>query len=71
MAAQEQHPRRVSYLLRLWSISDAQGVRWRALLEDPMTGQRIGFPDVQSLAEFLLSLTREAHLSLGEEDVSR
>jgi hypothetical protein len=43
----------VAYLLRLWQARDAEGVRWRASLEDIRTGQRQGFASLEELFEFL------------------
>lgn len=42
-----------AYLLRLWQVDDDQTVAWRALLEDPRTGERLGFADLPSLFAFL------------------
>ena len=42
-----------SYLLRLWRAETLdQG--WRASLEDPRTGQRIGFASLEQLFAFLI-----------------
>jgi len=50
---QERGSDYLSYLLRLWRTStDGQGV-WRASLTDPLTGERIGFADLEALFEFL------------------
>lgn len=43
---------RFSYLLRLWR-SDGQ---WRASLEIPETGQRIGFANLEQLFAYLMDL---------------
>lgn len=44
-----------SYLLRLWSLSPETS--WRASLENVTTGNRISFPDVESLIPYLLDAT--------------
>jgi hypothetical protein len=44
---------RFSYLLRLW-CSDGQ---WRASLEIPETGKRIGFANLEQLFAYLMDLT--------------
>jgi hypothetical protein len=41
-----------SYLLRLWC--EAPDRRWRASLEDPQTGKRIGFASLEQLFAFLM-----------------
>ncbi len=42
-----------SYLLRLW-CADALDQCWRASLEDPHTGERIGFASLEQLFTFLM-----------------
>ena len=42
-----------SYLLRLWSVENTDH-RWRASLEDPRTGRRIGFATLEQLFAFLM-----------------
>ena len=42
-----------SFLLRMWEV-DGEGVpTWRASLEDPRTGERMGFASLESLFVFL------------------
>ena len=51
--------RPISYLLRLWPArEDGQRV-WRASLEDPHTGQRLGFATMDRLANFLCDQTTD------------
>jgi hypothetical protein len=47
----------LSYLLRLWHTGEAD--RWKASLEDPVTGYRRGFGSLQALFGFLLSKMQE------------
>ncbi len=42
-----------SFLLRLWCRQDSQAGSLYILLEDPVTGQRVGFADLQELVEYL------------------
>jgi hypothetical protein len=49
-----------SFLLRLWQVNSANGVVWRASLEDARTGLRLGFSSIRRLHEFLLDQT-ETH----------
>jgi hypothetical protein len=42
-----------SYLLRLW-CADTLDRCWRASLEDPRTGERIGFASLEQLFAFLM-----------------
>lgn len=51
-----------TYLLRLWAAeaSDANGVAWRAALENPRTGERWGFANLEQLFAFLMDQTETA-----------
>lgn len=48
-----------AYLLRLWQADrEASGCAgWRASLEDPRTGERLGFASLEQLFAFLLAFT--------------
>lgn len=56
-------PDYLSYLLRLWRVSGDQGARrggdvnWRASLESPHSGERVGFAGLEELFDFLLRQT--------------
>jgi len=58
---QEQR-RYYSYLLRLWQVDGAGTPIWRASLEDPHTGERRGFPDLESLFAFLKEQIEAGHI---------
>jgi len=47
----------MSYLLRLWQAGSERGTVWRASLQCPRTGQRTGFPSLESLFNFLRQQT--------------
>lgn len=47
----DEQRRYLSYLLRLWQ--ERSPTMWRASLEDPQTGERLGFADVAQLFAFL------------------
>jgi hypothetical protein len=53
----------LSYLLRLWRVSEDRGARrggeanWRASLESPHSGERVGFAELEELFDFLLRQT--------------
>ena len=53
MTAINEAPRYQAYLLRLWLAGDDDAAVWRASLEDPRTGERRGFADVDGLLAFL------------------
>lgn len=43
----------ISFLLRLYRVQSEEGWTWRASLEDPLSGERHAFPDLQTLFAFL------------------
>ena len=45
---------RLFYILRLWQAEGQQGSDWRASLESPVTGQRIGFASLELLFGYLI-----------------
>jgi hypothetical protein len=53
----------VSYLLRLWRVSggaqsfDPGEAVWRASLEHPLTGERVGFASLDDLVAYLRQAT--------------
>jgi hypothetical protein len=47
----------LAYLLRLWR--DKQETPWRALLENPHTGERVAFATLPELVAFLEEKTGE------------
>ena len=49
----QRRPEYLSYLLRLWRVIAADQVVWRASLECPHTGERLGFADLGSVWDFL------------------
>ena len=55
-----------SYLLRMWRDSGDEGAApskktlWRASLQDPHTGQRAGFANLEKLFSFLRRETGES-----------
>jgi hypothetical protein len=56
-----------AYLLRLWQAREASSTRWRASLEDPRTGIRLGFSSLARLHAFLLDQTAEAPAAPGDD----
>jgi hypothetical protein len=55
----------LAYLLRLWRVNDDGKPVWRASLENPHTGERHGFANLELLCAFLEQKTVE--LAQGEE----
>jgi hypothetical protein len=55
--------RYLSFLLRLWQARQNGGETWHASLEDPHTGERHGFANLEALMKFLLQQTQS-----GEEE---
>ncbi len=51
----------VAYMLRLWRAGSRDGIPvWRASLENPHTGERLVFGDVEGLFAFLSELLASA-----------
>jgi hypothetical protein len=48
-----EQPDYLSYLLRLWRVSDDEEPAWRALLKSAHTGRQVGFGTLEELFEFL------------------
>jgi len=45
-----------SYLLRLWCVDQSKAADWRASLEIPETGERIGFASLEQLFAYLIEV---------------
>lgn len=61
-----QRPAHLSYLLRLWQTPGGANEPWRVSLENPLTGERRGFADLEAALALLRSQIEEAALP-GEE----
>lgn len=48
---------RQSFVLRLWCSNGAEATCWQASLENPQTGERIGFTNLEHLFAYLMQLT--------------
>ena len=55
----------VSYLLRLWREKGGQATWWRASLQDPHSGERVGFAHLDELVAFLREQTGVAPRAEG------
>ena len=56
-----------SYLLRLWR-AETLDTCWRASLEDPRTGERVGFACLEQLFAYLMEqVERDAKKVTGEQ----
>ena len=53
----EEAPGYHSYLLRLWRETGSASTRWRASLQDPVSGHRVGFAHLDELVAFLRERT--------------
>jgi hypothetical protein len=53
----ERPQRYLSYLLRLWQTSEGSQQVWRASLESPGAGRRLGFASLKDLMDFLYAQT--------------
>jgi hypothetical protein len=61
-------PTYIAFLLRLWQVETQFKCVWRASLEDPHTGERRGFPDLESLCAFLETQTLGRTRSANDDD---
>ena len=66
----DEPSRYLAYMLRLWQVETEAGRAWRASLESPHTGERLGFAGVAALVAFLEERTgRSAAQQRGENPV--
>jgi hypothetical protein len=57
-----EQPGYQAYMLRMWRVDTGRGPVWRAMLESPHTGERVGFHNLEALFAFLVEKTGgEAH----------
>ena len=49
----------VAYLLRLWREKGGESTQWRASLQDPHTGEKVGFASLEVLFAYLLRVVAE------------
>ena len=52
-----EHGQYLAYLVRLWQVNHEGEAAWYASIEDPHTGERRGFADLESLFAFLKEQT--------------
>jgi len=56
-----------SYILRLWRVDQSNASDWRASLEIPETGKRLGFASLEQLFAYLIDLS-EGNCDLQHAD---
>ena len=49
----------LAYMLRMWQVNNGGKSVWRASVESPHTGERIGFGSLEALFAFLVEKTGE------------
>jgi len=52
-----EKPEHVSFLLRMWCADETGRPNWRASLEMPETGKRIGFASLEQLFGYLMDIS--------------
>jgi hypothetical protein len=63
-----QSVRQYSYILRLWRVTGSEAVNWRASLEIPDTGKRIGFASLEQLFAYLIDFSEsDSNLQIMKE----
>ena len=48
-----EQPGYQAYMLRMWPVDTGRGHVWRASLESPHSGERVGFRSLEALFAFL------------------
>jgi len=56
----------VAYLLRLWRETSGESTQWRASLQDPHTGERVGLASLEGLFVYLRRETGDLRERNGE-----
>lgn len=56
-----EKPQHISFLLRMWRVDESGCSSWRASLEMPETGKRIGFANLEQLFIYLIDLGENRH----------
>ncbi len=59
---------RISFLLRLWCVDETRRFNWRASLEMPETGKRIGFAGLEQLFIYLIELCENCNDDQDKEN---
>ena len=49
-----------TYILRVWCADETQTGAWLASLEEPSTGERLGFSSLEQLFVFIMELSERA-----------
>jgi len=65
----EKYPSYFAFLLRLWNEKKAGSGVWRASLEDPHTGEQIGFANLEALLAYLENKTTKTDKVEHEEEI--
>jgi hypothetical protein len=63
--------RKLSFILRLWSVDQGNTSDWRASLEILGTGERLGFASLEELFAFLIDFTDIKSDSMTAENYSK
>lgn len=66
-----KHEAYVAYMLRFWQAGSRDGTPvWRASLENPHTGERLAFGDVNALFDFLNDFMASVTAAQGAPETS-
>lgn len=65
----EKPLRRIAFLLRMWCADESGYPNWRASLEMPETGKRIGFASLEQLFMYLVVLSENQNNGQDNENV--
>ncbi len=67
----DERPRRFAFLLRMWCVDEIGRSNWRASLEMPETGKRIGFASLEQLFMYLIDLSENQNDAQDQENAGR
>jgi hypothetical protein len=54
-----QSIQKCSFILRIWQADQSSPSHWRASVEEPESGERIGFASLEQLFAFLLDISEK------------
>ncbi len=68
MPESDEHKHYAAYLVRLWKEKGTEHDQWRASVEDPRTGERRGFANIEDLFAFLRERTASSGDATGRPE---
>lgn len=66
-----QPNQQLSFILRLWCAGQSTTADWRASIENPETGKRIGFASLEQLFAYLIDMSESNCILKPKEDKAK